>query len=534
MLDRLTGRIVTRPIAGVLILLLLLVGGRATAQPNNSAQMESALQALSEGRNAEARDLFAAVVQADPRNVQAWHGQGLALLRLGEPGKALPLLERAAAVGSPDRSLAINLASALLKTRSTMRAIKLLRDHLVANPRPLDEPALRALEAVLHSADANARRNRLWIEAAALAESYSKTLESARPGWKRWGSDWRSAAEVDNLRAQYESNRQVIERLDDDIARLQKTLEEQRYELQQMENRPRRGPGRHLELAAKRERIRGMQTALDRQLSERKRLADATIEPRFDTTIEPVGLGEPPPAVASSSGADVDPSPTNDRPVALTPSTQPGEDEPLMIVPPTSTRPAPPLMTPPGASNPTRAQQRDAVAVTLTRDLVVVPLESAKGAAKLELQLPGNSRLIEAMVVRQDAESGLALLRVGGGIALRAIPLANRTDAGATIRVGFSGTDLFQAIPESVNCTLSQRDGTWTLDGTSGPSLTGAALCRDGRLVGIVLRGEDGRTRVIDVSALRRLLADDLASQPIAPIADPRSAILHFSATHAN
>lgn len=516
-----------------LVLPLLTVGlgyGQATApSADDEPRMEAAIRALREQRYAEARDLFSTIAQADPRNPRALHGQGLALLLLSEPAKALPLLERAASLAPPDRSLVINLASAHLQTRNTMRAIKLLRDHLANHPRPLDEPALRALEAALASADASARKNRVWIDAATLAESYGKLIESARPGWKRWGSEWRPAEEVDKLRSKSDSNRRVVERLNADIAKIQKAIEDLQQQLQQSENRPRRGPGRRLEIEAQRERIRGLEATLQRQQAERDRLVVEAVEPKFDSLIPPVGIGELPPPIEppSDAGSSVSPPAV---PAPPPPATNPSEeDDPIIIVPPPATTPAPPL-TVPEDRPPRREERRDAVAIAITRDLLLVPLAVTRGTTHLEVQIPGTTRLGAARIVREDAGSGVALLRIDAGIALRAIPLAERAEEGPLTCVGFGGTDLFQAIPVAAQATLVRTTDGWRLDGDRLPELNGAALCRDGRLLGLVL-DHAGEQRVIDVSSLRQLIADDAARAPNAPLPDPRAAVLHLSAT---
>jgi tetratricopeptide (TPR) repeat protein len=528
---------VIRFVAAGLIFALLLLCGRAFAQPSNGTQMDAALRALSEERYSEARDLFAALVAADPRNPLALHGQGLALLQLGEPAKALPVLEKAATLGVPDRSLVINLASAQLKTRNTMRAVKLLRDHLAANPQPLDEPMLRALEAALLSADAGARKNRLWIDASNLAESYARQLEAARPGWKRWGNQWKPSDEVDALRSTNESAQQKVARIDSDMTSLRKTLVEMQQQLRELEYRHHHGFTSRWEIDAHLERMRAVEGQLKEQMEARKKLLATIVEPEFDVRIAPVMIGQPAPPIVPPEPDTSTPRSQPSDTTQPTSTTRPSDDDsdasismdPSSVRPPTTTM-APPAGSP-GADPSPMTTHRDAVAVTLTRDLVVVPLKSVKDATTIELQMPGNSRLAPASVVREDGESGLALLRVGRNVTLRAIPLADRTEPGETTYVGFSGADLFQAIPESVNAKLTWDDGTWKLDAANAPPLTGAALCRGGRLVGIVLR-EDGRERVIDVSAIRRLLAEDAALQPVDPVADPRTAVLHLSATH--
>ncbi|HEY0007480.1 MAG TPA: tetratricopeptide repeat protein, partial [Tepidisphaeraceae bacterium] len=154
---------------------------------------------LAEGKAEEALTLCTAGLAKDATNVALLHTAAEASIALKQPAKAIGFLERAFAAAPKDRSVVHNLARSLYRADAQPRAIKLVRDHLAAHPKVLDEPLLDQLLYMIASADEPTRKLKAVADAAAFAEQYTKSLEAQRPGERRWGATWRPAQEVVEL-----------------------------------------------------------------------------------------------------------------------------------------------------------------------------------------------------------------------------------------------------------------------------------------------------------------------------------------------
>jgi predicted O-linked N-acetylglucosamine transferase (SPINDLY family) len=86
------------------------------------------------GRVAEAAAIYQAVLKAHPQQFESLHYLGVAHLQQGHPGAALPLLERALALGPNDPSLQANLGLALTSLGRAEQALRHLDRALALRP----------------------------------------------------------------------------------------------------------------------------------------------------------------------------------------------------------------------------------------------------------------------------------------------------------------------------------------------------------------------------------------------------------------
>ncbi|HMO26797.1 MAG TPA: hypothetical protein PKB10_11050, partial [Tepidisphaeraceae bacterium] len=270
--------------------------------------LSRATEQLAAGQYAEARDAFLAITAQDPRNATALHGAGIAMLQLGDTARALQQLQRAHTLRPTDRAISINYAAALIRSRNPMRAVRVLIDVQPAPERPLDEPLLDALQYALSVADENARKNRLFTEGQAAANAMVARLESARPGWKRFGSSWRLAAEVDAIVARNEAKRARVQTLVADGVKAERQLQQLRAEARVIEKRVQHGfdwPGR---LDAHMERVRDTERQIERVRQEIEQTEAEIIPPPAPAPLEPVAMDSTAPPFENWS-APADPSP---------------------------------------------------------------------------------------------------------------------------------------------------------------------------------------------------------------------------------
>jgi predicted O-linked N-acetylglucosamine transferase (SPINDLY family) len=86
------------------------------------------------GRVAEAAAIYQAVLKTHPQQFECLHYLGVAHLQQGQPGTALPLLERALALGPNDPSLQANLGLALTSLGRPEQALRHLDRALALRP----------------------------------------------------------------------------------------------------------------------------------------------------------------------------------------------------------------------------------------------------------------------------------------------------------------------------------------------------------------------------------------------------------------
>lgn len=280
---------------------------------------------MAAGRYKEARDAFVKAAADHPSDYEALHGAGVACLYLHEDAEAARLLEKAAALApAPDRALSYNYAVADVNRHDYRRAAQTLRDYLYANPNTPDEPLLDALGAALFQTGSNNTASRASDDVRKFFAVYTAAIEAQRPGFKRWGTKWLTAAEVDARVKRMQQAEVDLSLAAKELAAGKGRLEDYRQELQAA----RQGRGvRSAKDAAR------MANDEERKLKDLQAKYDAaaaridTVRPEYPQLLLPMAVDQrtPPPFEAAA----VAPSPAS--PVA--PSTPAGPTTPPTAIP---------------------------------------------------------------------------------------------------------------------------------------------------------------------------------------------------------
>jgi len=115
-------------------LLCLILSACANQITPEDAQMANALCAqgkalLVQGKNGDARDIYASATHRDEQNPRAWNGLGVSYDLLGKHADALDAYQHAIELDPNDLSAANNLAHLYLETNDPEDAVRLLEPH---------------------------------------------------------------------------------------------------------------------------------------------------------------------------------------------------------------------------------------------------------------------------------------------------------------------------------------------------------------------------------------------------------------------
>lgn len=125
--------------------LVIRVDDMSTAAARRAQQRLVAAEALSQGRSTEAIAHFRAMIQADPTDVSAHGGLGLALIRTGQYKEAVASLERALPLALTEKSaLPESLAFAYIALGDERNGIRVLRLVVTESDLPSVLAQLRA------------------------------------------------------------------------------------------------------------------------------------------------------------------------------------------------------------------------------------------------------------------------------------------------------------------------------------------------------------------------------------------------------
>ncbi len=194
--------------------------GLALLNDNNN---ESALQTLQ-----DACALYPRSSKCfDDNHVTLCHAAAVAYMRIAQPVKAIPYMERAMETGNPGRTLLLNYAKLeILTRREYLRAASFLERYLSAHPD--DEPALNLLGVAINTAVTD---NTSLIRLDRLVASYNRwsaALERGKPNMKRWGIKWIPSQEYSQLQSEKERNQTQIRSLQRQIQDYQKRLDQEK------------------------------------------------------------------------------------------------------------------------------------------------------------------------------------------------------------------------------------------------------------------------------------------------------------------
>ncbi|HEX8324196.1 MAG TPA: hypothetical protein VF595_09810 [Tepidisphaeraceae bacterium] len=178
----------------------------ARAEDFPSPTLRQAMGELYAGKHAEAAITAKAFQDRLPKQVgrltdKAWidslHIQAVALLKLGQPAKAAPLLQRLIDSGITDSTIVINHAVCdIVQKTNAMRAVKNLKAYVGAHP---DHELAVTLWGV--ALDIAATRHQ-FIRLDEHADDYLRAnaiLERTRPGKYHWGTRWIDAFEWNSI-----------------------------------------------------------------------------------------------------------------------------------------------------------------------------------------------------------------------------------------------------------------------------------------------------------------------------------------------
>ena len=372
----------------------------------------------------------------------------------------------------------------------------------------------------------------------------NKKLEKARPGKKRWGTQWLPEEEADSKNeawntavsanaklaselAELKAHRAVIEAKQNDPV-FQQQQQIQDYQRQQSFPPLNIPPLQELNLSRLDPEIAVEQDAYDQAMK-------STEPPPIADAVDPMSIipeKEPVLAVATGTGPDsgtVKPvKKKKPKPATSLPSTtEPPAPPQVASAPPQS------AITPPPPEEPVEKKTYRvtsyAAAFPVGPDLLVTTADSVADATEIEVQVADGSAY-PATIVRSDSESGLALVRVST-VKFAYMGLADHFGGGAVTCVSFPGVDLFSPSATTINgSAMTPKDG-WRVHLSETPRLGGGPLLSEGRVVGVELATRDSDITAIPavtIDELKKFLASDFVP---GGSADAATSTVQLSAT---
>jgi tetratricopeptide (TPR) repeat protein len=155
--------------------------GLADLLAGNAAE---ALKVLLEAEKESPRVLPAKM--DDPDLINLYHGIAYAYMTKGEFAKARSFADRAYAAKRGNRSIVLNVAKLDAQGKDQPRAIAALKKLVLATPE--DEEAINLMGVALNRLAAD--RPALAAKHEAEFQAIQTRLERARPGFRRWGTEW--------------------------------------------------------------------------------------------------------------------------------------------------------------------------------------------------------------------------------------------------------------------------------------------------------------------------------------------------------
>lgn len=262
---------------------------------SGSALLENAKAALAAGRHKEAKELFTNAVALNPKDHVALHGTGIAYLYLNDSRQANKVLEQAIGFAPVvDRALTYNFAVSDMNLGKYQRAAQTIRDYLYANSNTFDEPLLDALGACLHQTGSKASVSRVSDDVRKFYSVCVGRFEEKRPGMKRWGTKWVTAAEADALADDLRKAETELGLLNRDLTACMLRVDQYRRELQAAKH------GKGIRSARDAERLlnREEEQLVEKQQKYERSLAEIEgIRPAFPQLLLPMPLDAttPPP-----------------------------------------------------------------------------------------------------------------------------------------------------------------------------------------------------------------------------------------------
>lgn len=520
-----------------LLLALSLAGPFARGETPADERVKAGTEALDAGKLDEAKQAFAAALRADPKDPRAQHGMALVCLANREIGRACQLMDQVLAqTPKPDRAVVLNAIAAHMAAKNRARAGKLARDYLTANPKAIDEPMVNALGGALAGASPTERKNRLFTDSVAFYEIANKRLEAARPGYKRFGMEWHPAAEADAKLSTFAKNQKALDHLATAIDLAEQRVKDVEREIARqlflIDRKDSAAPRRLAAARADLPKARAEMAAAQQNYDD---FAASMLRPPFPKEVEAVAMSQldPPPfsaVIAKPTTATATASTIPATTAVATPAV--ATTQPAAVSQPATTTPS--ATTTVTASQPvTRRSPKVLTAFAVHVDLVLTAAQGIEKDSETRVQLR-DGRTFPARVVRIDAKSGLALLRVEG-VRLSCLAVGEQFDGGPITCVGFPDDDLFQPKLRGMNGKASPvpaepGEKGWTVSLNIHPRLAGAPLFAEGHVVGVCLAPPDAlpsELPAIPLTKIRNILGVDIANaKPLRPGQDVAAAIV--------
>jgi tetratricopeptide (TPR) repeat protein len=559
---------------GVLAVVLAAAAGPASVRPSGAPSpvpaagakkadpksleplLKQGREALAAGEYKAARDAFSDAAAIDQRNVEALHGEGLAYMYLNDFAHALAPMERAMTANpTPSRALVLNMAVCQIGNKNPMRAATLVMEYLSSHPAQLDEPLLNAMGTALFLADDQAKKGRKFAECESFYRSYQQKLEAAKPGMKRWGTQWMAAAVVDERNTANAAGEKQLASLNRELASLDGRIAEQSREVDKQKDLFRRGFGSQYQVNEAVAMLKSLTDQHDEKQQQAEEAAGKLQRPQFPRTMALVAMDDlkPPPVgganTAVAVGEDAQPAVKTQeqkpRPAAVrsTPKQgtgtsgntsgkssdpkgqqkQAGDEVPLIQV----------AIAKPAAA----ARQRIHIssygaAFPVSDSLVLTAAAPLAGATEIQLQ-SADGTPIPATLVRADEQSGLALLRVQGR-KLVPMVLGSSFGGGAVQCASFPTVNIFNPSAETISGTAkAPAAGDWKVTLQRHPRLGGAPLLAGNKVVGVELAGRETDPAQVPAATVQQIKAFLGADLPTATAAgpEPSAAMLQVIAT---
>ena len=470
--------------------------------------------ALAAGDFKAARDSFMDALQLDKKNALAGHGLGLAYIGLKEPIKAADALEAAAAMGTPDRALLINLAVAESGCGRAMRGAKYIVTYLEKIPatQAPDEPLLNTLKVVLESIPQDTRTSE-YARMQSVYDRLNRRLEEkAGNGQKRWGLKWISSDEFAENEKQRKSAEQEMNVKGRDLGRAQRELDEASAELEK--EKTRRLEGSTVLLRAQ-TRFDTAERRYDAALQAYQKLADSVPHPEYPKVLATVPMddaagstSDPTKLAAASTSTGADTATTSGKLFPDDPAPKPAPDNLKTTVKNTAQSPmvqAPTVQFGGSRQNVTKQVTRHSAAFAVSPELLVTSASAVKDAQTIEVT-SRDGQSVKAEVVR--TEGPLALLKVQFKTPPKIVlPIAQAAGGGTMQCPAFcSPSTIFDDEAGEVidNVTITPNGEARM---KKHPRLGGSPLLAGGKVVAVELAERESPITAIPTASLEKLKA---------------------------
>ena len=504
--------------------------GRPVVDPKATAALiKLGQEAFESGSFTEARDAFSDAAQSDPANLLAARDLAITYLRLEKPAKAAKPLELASNAKVLDRSLVLAIASERVAAKSPMQAVKHILVYTDAHPTPPDEAMVDALGIALARADAAGIKSVLYTEAVKAYKKLNAKLESTRPGEKRWGSEWMPGAEVDKRQQALttallgiQTNAAAVHKLEAQIAVTQRQKDAVLYT---------EGDNNQTQ---KKDAYQRQIDQMNGELSKVQKELDAAMKSRDEVLPHwPEEIPVDQLTLATS---------LNPTLVAETPATTPPITPPVTPAIPTTPLPSPESVTTPLTPDATPAVTqlkpntpslhgtRFAAAFAVAPDLIITMSAAVADSNDIQVQTSSGHSL-KGEIVRNDAASGLTLLRVKGAT-FTAIPLALSAKTGIIKCEAFPDVNLFNPSSQELKGSINLNGEHPTANLDRYPRLPGGPVLQDGKLVAVEVGDRDSDREavpVVAIEAIKSLVSSDATG--ITPPTDFRNAVFQVAAS---